>query len=212
MVDSMPYYLLMENERKPRSLTQAVLRSGMKFFSCECHALCCLSYSLLIMNDYVADYSDAYQFSVLKLDIYARRILGKDTHIGGISELIAGLCPPILTSGKYTQVQSLLDVTMAISEETPARVEFRLAIVVDRQRAESADIRRDAEVALVNMHPLAKGASTSALGLVKDFVDNWTPLLRKVKLFCDLVDVLAEVRLGRTHSDGGILILNLLLG
>ena len=163
------------------------------------------------MNDYVADYSDSYQFSVLKLYIYALRILGKDTHIGGISELIAGLCPPILTSGKYTQVQSLLDVTMAISEETPARVEFRLAIVIDRQRAESADIRRDAEVALVNMHPLAKGASTSALGLVKDFVDNWTPLLRKVKLFCDLVDVLAEVRLGRTHSNGGILILNLLL-
>ena len=52
---------------------------------------------------------------------------------------------------------------------------------------------------------LAIGTSSSALQPVQDFVDNWTPLLNKVKIFCDLMDDIAEVRHGHTRSKGRLL-------
>ncbi|ETW77103.1 hypothetical protein HETIRDRAFT_454495 [Heterobasidion irregulare TC 32-1] len=62
-----------------------------------------------------------------------------------------------------------------------------------------ADIRRSAEDALSNMQSLTQPvclairASASALKPMQNFVDNWTPLLNKVKMFCDLMDGIAEV-------------------
>ena len=73
-----------------------------------------------------------------------------------------------------------------------------------------ANIRKSAEDALSDMQSpsrsigLAIGTSASALRPVQDFVDNWTPLLNKVKIFCDLMDGIAEVR-GHTHPDNVLL-------
>ena len=97
-----------------------------------------------------------------------------------------------------------------ISEGTNARVELHLEIKVDNPRAEMANIRRSAENALTSMQSPTKpmslviGTSASALEPVKEFVDNWTPLLSKVKVFCDLMDGIAEV-CGHTHPDDVLL-------
>ena len=74
-----------------------------------------------------------------------------------------------------------------------------------------ANIRKSAEDALSDMQSpsrsigLAIGTSASALRPVQDFVDNWTPLLNKVKIFCDLVDGIAEVHRGHTRPNGRLL-------
>ena len=100
-----------------------------------------------------------------------------------------------------------LDVIEAISEGTNARVELHLEIKVENSQAEMANIRRSAEDALSNMQippkpvGLAIGTSSSAFEPVKEFVDNWTPLLNKVKIFCDLMDGIAEVCHGNTYPD-----------
>ena len=100
-----------------------------------------------------------------------------------------------------------LDVIEAISEGTNARVELHLEIKVENSQAEMANIRRSAEDALSNMQippkpvGLAIGTSSSAFEPVKEFVDNWTPLLNKVKIFCDLMDGIAEVCRGNTYPD-----------
>lgn len=73
------------------------------------------------------------------------------------------------------------------------------------------DIRRVAEDALSNMQSLttpvglALKTSASTLQPVQNLVDSWTPLLNKIKMFCDLMDGIAEVCRGYTHSDGGLL-------
>ena len=103
-----------------------------------------------------------------------------------------------------------VDVIETISEGTSARVELHLEIKVDNPQAEVANIRRSAEDVLSSMQSPTKpmsltiGTSASALEPVKEFVDNWTPLLNKVKIFCDLMDGIAEVR-GHTHPDNVLL-------
>ena len=84
-----------------------------------------------------------------------------------------------------------------ISQETNAHVESYLG--VDNPQAEIDHIRGSAKDAVSNMQSPTKpmslviGASASASQPVQEFVDNWTPLLNKVKIFCDLMDGIAEV-------------------
>ncbi|ETW77154.1 hypothetical protein HETIRDRAFT_446239 [Heterobasidion irregulare TC 32-1] len=134
---------------------------------------------------------EAHQFSVLKLDICAHRKF-KDTHIGGIVESIIALWPSVLDGGNR-------DFTETISEGTSARVEVHLEIKIESSQTEMANIRRSAEDVLFNMQSptkpiaLAIRASAAALEPGKEFVDNSTPLLNKVKIFYDLMDGIAEV-------------------
>ena len=73
------------------------------------------------------------------------------------------------------------------------------------------DIRRVAEDALSNMQSLttpvglALKTSASTLQPVQNLVDSWTPLLNKIKMFCDLMDGIAEVRHGHIRSKGRLL-------
>lgn len=95
-----------------------------------------------------------------------------------------------------------------ISQGTNAHVESYLG--VDNPQAEIDHIRGSAKDAVSNMQSPTKpmslviGTSASALEPVKEFVDNWTPLLSKVKVFCDLMDGIAEV-CGHTHPDDVLL-------
>ena len=104
-----------------------------------------------------------------------------------------------------------LDVIETISEGTNARVELHLEIKIDNPQAKMGNTRKSVGGALSEMQSPAKsiglaiGTSSSALQPVQDFVDNWTPLLNKVKIFCDLMDDIAEVRHGHTRSKGRLL-------
>ena len=104
-----------------------------------------------------------------------------------------------------------LDVAKTVSGETNARVELRLAVEVDDLQTKPANLLGGTEAALSNMHSLARpthlalGASTSALEPVKDSVDLWAPFMGNVKIFCNLMDDIAEVRHGHAHPGGGFL-------
>ena len=58
-----------------------------------------LAFFVLLLTLRIADLSDAHPNSAMKIEIFARRKMRKDQHIGFISELISVVCRSIFEAG-----------------------------------------------------------------------------------------------------------------
>ncbi|ETW77143.1 hypothetical protein HETIRDRAFT_118589 [Heterobasidion irregulare TC 32-1] len=160
---------------------------------------------------------NAHPNSTLRIDIFARRKMRKDLHIGSISELLSALHPSILEGSPQ-------DVTKTISGESGARIVLRIGIEVqDKSIKEQHPIENlpapetvqeiytdaipetldvnfaDLEHNVSQMHSLSRPVSTVVNGASSmpsensDFLTTWKPFFDNIKIFCEFTDKLAEV-------------------
>ncbi|ETW77187.1 hypothetical protein HETIRDRAFT_326537 [Heterobasidion irregulare TC 32-1] len=162
---------------------------------------------------------DAHRDFTLKIEIFARRKMRKDQHIGFFSEPISVICPSIFEAGPE-------DVTKTISGEPGAYIVLRFETKFDidfvrespanetlptiPNSLASQDLPQEVptdpipekmplERRLSQMHSLHRPVSTlieSASPVSSEassFGTTWGPLFDDIKIFCEFTDKLAEV-------------------